>query len=373
MKDDTNNDDESNRAKIIADFEKMAAGFTSEHVDQMFSKADPTALSLEENPFAKLEQDITDNIEKTTPAEEEPEEESQEEEEEDDTEEEEENSEEEVEEPEEELKPKKNKEDPISASKHKRAILHLQAQKREIERQAQSILDENNYLKDQIKAASQAGNHYYKKAIELELKNAQDEYKAAVKNEDVERLVAAHTRLNEVQHNLRDIENSQYNYSAPAPTPRYNEVEPEAPTVSLTPRQQRRAELIIEENPEINPKSRHYNEKLALKLEDYVEKKNQQLIAEQNMHEYGSSEYFDDLEDYITTQKSRYIKSTKEARPAVGGVRSVTAATGTTTGRKINVNNIVLSQLEKDWARAGGISEELILKEKRAQAQEIRR
>lgn len=348
MKDDAQNNEQSNRAQIIADFNKIADGIDSATIEQFFTSADPSKLPDIPVPFEKLQKDIEDNVDPIEEEEEPVEEEEQEEE-----------TDDELLEEEEEEKTERSKKEALyknlTDSQKRRVVYNAEGKRKAAEHKAYLLEQEVNYLKEQMAQSARAGSYHYAKAVQLECQTAEEALKAAIKSNDATQFVEAQKRLNDAQHALNEIKNAEYNLALSG-TPEKTAAaapHPEPTEYQLNARQQRRVDLITHDYPEINPESRHYNEKLALKVEEYIEKKNRQLTRDYNMEEFGSSEYFDEIEDYIDQQKSRYTKSQKDARPALGGVRSVTAATGTTTGRKVNLNNVGLSDMERDWARMG--------------------
>jgi hypothetical protein len=234
----------------------------------------------------------------------------------------------------------------------------------------QALYEENLILKEGIrerdemlKEALNSGTYHYGKSAYADLQRAKDNKKKAIEEGDLDSLLEADVALTKAIHTINDLEKWAYSEgqrkSGPA---QYNNYE--QPEYRFNEREQEIARDWLEDHEYLDPTSKKYDVNMATKVISFTQDLDANLQHRGAADVIFSEEYFDTINNYISTIKKESQKNSKNSNSVapVGAVRNSYASS--INGKASNTTQVVLTPDEKKICSNLGMSEKEWLKYK---------
>lgn len=251
-------------------------------------------------------------------------------------------------------------EPPVEQEKKKTKLWKEKKQKYRLIEEKQALYQENLQLKQMLSESLNSGTYHYGKSAYADLDRAKDNKKKAIENGDLDSLLEADVALTKAIHTINDLEKWAYSEDQRKPT----SIQHEQTEYRFNEREQEIARDWLEDHEYLNRGSDKYDVTLANKVANFVN------ALDANLHHQGSSdaifsdEYFDTIDNYISTVKKESPRNSKNSSSVapVGAVRNSYTSSG--GGKASNITQMVLTPDEKRICSNLGMSEKEWLKYK---------
>lgn len=218
-------------------------------------------------------------------------------------------------------------------------------------------------LEHMLNESVQSSTYHYGTKVYSDLEKAKVDKKKALEEGDVDGAVEADIALAKAVHAVNDLERWATE-SKSSPSQRISNEIPD----------QIKQEMAIDwldNHPYLNPSSRTYDGKFASEVGEFVNHLDNELRRNNQMDIYYSPDYFNTIDDYIDSIKSRkpLTPANTESFSHVGGVRNSYSGVSKTKSPA----QVILSADEKRICANAGLSEQEYIKYKLEDLQEQKR
>lgn len=201
-----------------------------------------------------------------------------------------------------------NSEDSREPNNKWNKVKAIREQNRELEKQNRELAEYVQKMNAQLNQAETNSVYNYGTSTIAELQSAEEDYKRALKEGNVDDVAAATANYTMALNNYKEAEKAVAEYTdgyrqSSRTDTHYVEQQKAQYEAAVAERDYLQRQW-LRENPEIDRNSRYYNPKLEQVVIDEAEKLNQYLASEGATHLIGSREYLDKLEEYVEYYKN---------------------------------------------------------------------
>lgn len=273
------------------------------------------------------------------------------------------NSEEQVEEPS-EVEEEEVEEEIVEPEQEKKKSKLWKEKKRKYQAIAEkeALYQENLQLKQMLSESLNSGTYHYGKSAYSDLERAKDNKKKAIENGDLDSLLEADVALTKAIHTINDLEKWAYSEGQKKPVSAQHNNH-EQSEYSFNEREQEIARDWLEDHEYLNRGSEKYDVNLANKVANFINALDANLQHQGSAAAIFSDEYFDTIDNYISTVKKESPKNSKSSN-SVAPVGAVRNSYTSSVGGKSSPSQIVLTPDEKRICSNLGMSEKEWLKYK---------